>query len=221
MDVENPPKYKKVITESPTPGSHTGSAAADSATAAAESDADADFAAAAVSATAADLATAAEPAASRGSKRTFSDLAPDQPDPTVTWAAPLPDQTRRQRNRARAASSRRKRDWHIANGRQPATSMNTSAIANGSVTPADITVVGDSAAVSLAIAADSADAPGPVVTSTASARNSGGVVRGSALSIAADSADAPGPVVTSTASARNSGGGPALGLVPTCRRTGS
>ena len=78
MDVKNSPKYKKAIAEYPTPGSHTGSATADSAPAAAESDADADSTAAAVHATAADLATAAEPVASRGSTRTFSDLASDQ-----------------------------------------------------------------------------------------------------------------------------------------------
>ena len=42
--------------------------------------------------------------------------------------------------------------------------MNTSAIADDSVAPADTTVASDSAAGSLAIAADSSDAPGPVVT---------------------------------------------------------
>ena len=70
--------------------------------------------------------------------------------------------------------------------------MNTSATANDSVAPTDTTITGDSAAVSLAIAADSVDAPGPVVTSTASARNSNGVARGSALS---------GGTVTATGSA--------------------
>ena len=61
------------------------------------------------------------------------------------WAAPPPDQTRRRRNRTRTACSRRKYDWHIANSRQPATSMDTSAIANDSAAPADTTVANDSA----------------------------------------------------------------------------
>ena len=92
--------------ELPAPDSRADSAAADTATAVfkshagadtvavSESDADPDFAAAAVSVTAADLASTAESATGRGLKRAFSDLAPDQPTPTVTWSAPLPDQQR-------------------------------------------------------------------------------------------------------------------------------
>ena len=81
--------------ELPAPDSRADSAAADTATAVfkshagadtvavSESDADPDFAAAAVSATAADLASTAEPATGRGLKRASSGLAADHP-PTAT-----------------------------------------------------------------------------------------------------------------------------------------
>ena len=213
MSVENPPKYKKVITESPTPGSHTRSAAADSATAAAESDADADFAAAAVSATAADLASAAEPAASRGLKRTFSGLAPDHL-PTATdlppfsattplidshaWAVP-PGQTKRQRKRIHAAMNRRVRAWHVANGRPPpttdsantvdSTAANLASAATSSVTADDFAATGSVAVANVAVAAGSAATSSIAITDAAAASGS---------------ADARGPVVASPASACDS-----------------
>ena len=111
------------------------------------------------SSTDADFAVATESPASRGSMRASSILPPEQ--------------TRRQRARVRAVVNRAKRD------------ISDSGATTASAATADTTAAAGSVAVNGSTATD---APGPVVTRLASARYSGGVVRGFASTVSADSA---------------------------------